>query len=206
MAIFDYELFGRKPSRFSQARRLLLATSQAAGPLWEFRWGDTTTAGSFAVIERVTLKAAQIGAATAEELRFNLKIARTFTAADNTNVASILRNTGSMQQLSSHAPTSLLTDFVESNAATAASGGVMTQDTDAIAIGSMVCLAAASTSLGGPGFPVFDFSPEGYNQFPLIIKKNEGWVINLEVTKGASQGIILDLETQWLEGLPKKTV
>ena len=206
MSIYDYELFGRKPSRFSQARRLLLNTSQSAGPLWEFRWGDTTVTNSFAIIERVTLKAAQIGNATAEELRFNLKIARSFTAADNTNVGSILRNSGNMQQLTTHGPTTLLTDFWETNSATAASGGTYTQDTDPIAIGSMVCLATASTSIGGPGFPVFDFSPEGYNQFPLIIKKNEGWIINLEVTKGASQGIVLDLETQWLEALPKKTV
>lgn len=206
MSIFDYELFGRKPSRFAQARRLLLATSQAAGPLWEFRWGDTTTTGSLCVIERVTLKGIQIANATAEELRFNLKVARAFTTADGTNTASILRNSGSMQQLSTHAPTSLLTDFRETNAATAATGGAYTQDTDAIAIGSFVCLATASTSLGGPSFPIFDFSLEGYNQFPLILKQNEGWIINLEVTKGATQGIVVDLETQWTELLPKYKV
>lgn len=202
MAIYDYELFGRKPSRFSQARRLLLNTSQAAGPLWEFRWGDTTVSGSLAIIERVTLKGVQIANATAEELRFNLKIARSFTAADNTNVNSIVR-AAALQQLSSHAPATLLTDFVETSAATAASGGSYTQDTDAIAIGSFVSLATASTSIGGPGFPILDFSPEGYNQFPLLLKKNEGWIVNLEATKGATQGVVIDLETQWTELLPK---
>lgn len=202
MAIFDFETFGRKPSRFAQARRFVMNTSQAAGVIWEFRWGDTTVAGSQCLVERVTLKGNQIANATAEELRFNLSIARTFTAADGTNTASILRATP-LQQLSTHAPASLLTDFRESSSATAATGGTKTVDTDPIAIGSFVSLATASTSIGGPAFPIFDWSPEGYNQFPLLLKQNEGWVINLEATKGATQGVVLYLETQWVELLPK---
>lgn len=80
---------GYKVDHFRQARRLALAAFQAAGNLWEFRWG--TTAGHICVIERVTLKGAQIANATAEELRFSLYPARSFTVVSSANVASILR-------------------------------------------------------------------------------------------------------------------
>jgi hypothetical protein len=175
-----------------------MATSQAAGPLWEFQWGSST---SVCLVNRVLLKAVQTGTATAEELRFNLKIARAFTAVDSTNTASIKR-AGDMQKMNGDFADSLLTDFRESNSATAAAGGTKTEDTDPIAIGSFVSIANASTSDSGGGYTmVFNFNPSATHDMPLRIEQNEGWIINLEATKGATQGVVLFLETAWSEVL-----
>lgn len=187
---------GYKIYRFRQARRLLLATSQAAGALWGFRWG--TTAGHQCYINRVTLKGTQIAAASAEELRFNLKVARGFTAADSANVASILRS-GDNQKLNGDYGDSVLTAFVESNAAGAASGGTYTQDTDPITLGSYVTTAAAGVQ-GGHSV-IFDYDPIPEDLPALRFEQNEGFVINLEVTKGATQGFVLDLEVEWAEAI-----
>lgn len=193
---------GYKVNHYRQARRLAMASAQAAAPLWEFQWG--TTAGHICFVNRVTLKAAQIANATAEELRFNLTIARSFSAVDTTNTASILRATD-MQQLETPYSASVLTAFRESNSATAASGGTLTQDTDPIAIGSYTSLTTASTTFDGAADIVFDFCPlyEGFQM--LGLRKNEGWVINLEAQKGATTGIILYLETSWSECLKPTT-
>ncbi len=192
--------YGRKTTHFRQARRLVLNTSQAAGPLWEFRWGNT--AGAICLVNRVTLKAVQNANATAEELIFNLKVARTFTAADTTNTASILRS-GDMQKLNGDYADSLLSDFRETSSATAAAGGTKTLDTDSIAQGSFVSIATASTTESGGGYSmVFNFNPLATEEQVLRLEANEGWVISLEATKGATQGVVLVLETSWAEVEP----
>lgn len=187
---------GYKVTHYRQARRLSLASAQAAGPLWEFQWG--TTAGHICFVNRVTLKVVQSANATAEELRFNLTIARAFSAPDTTNTVSILR-TGDMQQLETPYAASVLSAFRESNSATAPAGGTMTQDTDPIAAGSYVTLGTISTTFDGGSDVIFDFCPlqEGYQM--LGLRKNEGWVINLEAQKGATTGVSVHMETAWTE-------
>lgn len=189
---------GYQVNHFRQARRFLLNTSQAAGPIWEFRWGDTS--GSICFINRILVNGVQIANATAEELRFSLKIARSFTAVDGTNTASIKR-TGDMQQLATRYKASLLTDFVESNSATAAAGGTKTLDTDPICNGSYVTLATATTTFDGADDNIIDFNPTAEGINPLRLDANEGWVVSLDVTKGASQGFVLNLEVCWSECL-----
>lgn len=189
---------GYKVNHFRQARRLALATSQAAGPLWEFRWGSSL--GHLCFVNRVTLKAVQIANATAEELRFNLKFARTFTVADTTNVTSILR-ANDLQKLNGDYSDSVLSNFVESNAATAASGGTLTQDTDPLASGNYVTIATASTTFDGASDILFDFCPLQEGSQALRFEQNEGWAINIEATKGATQGFVLIMETSWSEAL-----
>lgn len=188
--------YGKRSTYLRQARRYVMASAQAAGPLWEFRWSNT---GAICLVNRVTLRAVQNGNATAEELRFNLKVARTFTATDDTNTASILRS-GDMQKLNGDQTDSLLGAFRESNAATAAAGGTKTLDTDSIAQGSYVSIATASTteSAGGP-VTVFDFAPASAGEWPLRLEANEGWVISLEADKGATTGVVLIMETGWYE-------
>ena len=192
--------YGRKITHYRQARRLAMASAQAAGALWEFRWGNTV-AGNFCLVNKVSLKAVQIANATAEELRFNLKIARTFTATDDTNTASILRS-GDMQKLNGDYEDSLLTAFRESNSATAASGGTKTLDTDSIAQGSFVSIATASTTESGGGYTmVFNFNPLAGDEQVLRLEQDEGWVISLEAQKGATTGVVLIMETSWSEVL-----
>lgn len=175
-------------------------TSQAAGALWEFQWADTS--GAICLVNRVTLKALQIANATAEELIFNLKVARTFTAADTTNTASILR-ANDLQKMHGDQTNSLLTAFRETSSATAATGGTKTLDTDSIAQGSFVSIATATTTESGGAYTtVFDYAPHVNNEMPLRLEANEGWAINLEVTKGATQGVVLVMETSWTEVRP----
>lgn len=193
---------GFKVNHFRQARRLTLATSQVAGPLWEFQW--KTTAGHICLIKRILLNGVQTGNATAEELQFNLKIARSFTAVDNTNVTSILRS-GDMQQLSTKYGASVLNAFVESSAASAASGGTMTLDTDAICNGSYVTIATATTTFDGADDSIIEFSPFTEAQHFLRLDTNEGFVISLGATKGATQGFILNMEVAWAECLKPTT-
>lgn len=188
---------GYKVTHFRQARRFLMNTSQAAGPIWEFRWGAAV--GNICLVNKVTLKAVQTANATAEELRFNLKVARTFTVVDTTNTASILL-ANDMQKLNGDFADTILSAFRESNSATVASGGAYTLDTDSMAQGSFVTIATASTSETGGGYSmIFNFNPLAAQEQLLRLEKDEGWTINLEVTKGATQGVVLILETSWSE-------
>lgn len=197
----DYKYYGKSVSHFRQARRLALAASQAAGALWEFRW-DPATTGAVCLVNRVMLKAVQIANATAEELRFNLKVARTFTVSDDTNTVSVLR-ANDMQKLNGDHADSLLAAFRESSAATAASGGTKTLDTDSIAQGSFVSILTASTAESGGGYAtVFDFNPLPAGESPLRLEADEGWVISIEADKGATTGVVLVLETGWSEIKP----
>lgn len=189
---------GYKVNHFRQARRLALASAQAAGALWEFRWG--TALGHQCFINRLQLTGLQIGAATAEELRFSVYIARTFTAVDGTNTVSILRS-GDNQKLNGDTSDSVLSGFVESNSATAAAGGTKTLDSDPIGIGSYATLAAASTSVDGADDIILDlnFSNEDYQL--LRLEKDEGFVVTLDAAKGATTGFIVTLEVAWAECL-----
>lgn len=189
---------GYKVNHFRQSRRLLLATSQAAGPLWEFRWG--TALGHICMINRICINGVQTGNATAEELPFNVKIARGFTVIDSANVTSILRS-GNMQKFATRSPASVLSAFVESNAATAASGGTYTQDTDAITNGSYVTIATATTTLDGADDTIIDFNPISEGKHLLRLDVNEGFIVNLGATKSATQGFIVNLEVAWSECL-----
>ena len=200
----DYTSYGRKASHFRQARRLVPAVSQAAGALWEFRWSPTT-AGSICLVNRVALSGLQIAAATAEELRFNLKIARAFTASDDTNTVSIL-TANDMQKLNGDQVNSQLAAFRESNAAAAAAGGTKTLDTDSVAQGSLLSLAVVQTTPFATSLPIFDYSPLADMEPPLRLEGDEGWVISLEVAKGATAGIVLLLETAWTEILPNTLI
>lgn len=189
---------GYKVNHFRQARRLVLASAQAAGQMWEFRWGSTL--GHLCFVERITLKGLQVGNATAEELRFNLKIARGFTAVDGTNTTSVLRAADN-QKLNGDFTDSVLTGFVESNSATAAAGGTYTQDTDALSLGAYATLATASTTVDGSADELFDFNPAREGDQRLRLERDEGWMINLEAAKGATTGFVLYLETAWAECL-----
>lgn len=187
--------FGQKAHHFRQTRRLALASAQAADALWEFRWGVTDT---ICLVNRVILKGAQIGDATAEELRFNLKVARSFTAADDTNTVSIKR-TGDMQKMHGSADDTVLSEFVESNSATGASGGTFTLDTDAIAQGNFISVATNPTSAARGNVVIFDFNSLDAGEHPLRLGENEGWVISLEAQKGATTGVALLMEASWSE-------
>lgn len=196
------EFYGKRASHFRQSRRLVLAVSQAAGALWEFRWADTTQPGSICLVNRITLRAYQNAAATAEDLQFSLKVARTFTATDDTNTASIKR-TGDNQKLNGDHSDTLLTEFRESNSATAAAGGTKTLDTDSLVNGIFVSIAAASTSESGGGLTtVFDFNPSLAEEQDLRLEANEGWVISLDQAKGATAGVVLLMDTSWSEIVP----
>lgn len=201
----DFSQYGRKFSHFRQARRYAMANTQEAGALWEFRWDPVTNTDAVCLVNRVKLSAIQIAAATAEELRFNLKVARAFTATDDTNTASILRSSD-MQKLNGDSFDSQLAGFRESNSATAATGGTKTLDTDSIAQGSLLSLAAVQTTPSAAQLVVFDYAPLLDNEQPLRLEADEGWVISLEVAKGASTGIVLIMETAWTEVLATNNV
>lgn len=187
---------GYKVAHFQQARRLSLASAQAAGSLWEFRWG--TTAGHICFVKRVLLTGVQSAAATAEELRFSLKVVRTFTAIDNTNVASILRTLDN-QKINGDYGDSVLSAFVESNSATAASGGTFTADSDPICNGQYYTIAGAAPTIDGSDDVIIDFDPLSRQDIPLRLEKDEGFVITLDAAKGATTGFAVSLEVAWAE-------
>lgn len=189
---------GYKVNHLRQARRLVLGSAQGAGPLWEFRWGST--AGHLCFINRILLTGTQTANATAEELRFSIKVARGFTAVDPTNTTSILR-AGKNQRLNGDGAASVLTAFVESNSATAPTGGTYTLDTDPIAIGSYVTLLNASTANDGADDIVIDFNPVAEDYQLLRLEQDEGFVVSLDAAKGASQGYTAFLEVAWAECL-----
>lgn len=189
---------GYKVNHFRQARRLLLATSQGAGALWEFRWGSTL--GHQCVINRIVLTGIQNAAATAEELRFSVYVARAFTVIDATNTASILRS-GDNQKINGDSADSVLSGFVESNSATAPAGGTKTLDSDPISTGAYYTLAAATTTIDGSDDIIIDLNFASEDSESLRLEKDEGLVITLDAAKSASQGFALNLELSWTECL-----
>jgi hypothetical protein len=197
VAINRYPL-GYKISRFRQARRFLLNSTQQ-GNLWAFQWNPT--GGHQCVIERILLSGIQTAAAaTAEELRFSLHVARGFTVADNVGATSILRS-GDNQKMSGDSADSVLTSFKENSNSGGLIGGNYTFDTDAIALGSYVTIAVANTASNTPISTIFDFNPLKDDGTLLRLEAPEGWVVAIDAAKGATQGFALFLEVAWAECL-----
>lgn len=195
-----WDPLGYKVAHFRQGRRLVLGSGQAAGPLWEFRWGSAL---AICFVTRVTLKGIQNGtAATPGELRYNLTRALTFTAADPTNTASILRS-GNMQKLNTAFASSLLSEFRESNSATAPTAGTYTQDTDPIALGSYSTVA--TPTVDGSSDTIFDFQYISDGDQPLRLNKNEGFIVNLEAALAGQSNFIQYLEVCWVEATKPTT-
>jgi hypothetical protein len=188
-----WDPLGYKVAHFRQSRRLVLANSQAAGPLWEFRWGSSL---GLCYVTRVTLKGFQIGNMAAQELGFNLTAARSFTLADATNTASILR-TLNKQKLNTASSVSILSEFRETNSATAAAGGTYTQDTDPMAIGAYSTVA--TPTIDGSSDVLFDFKPAEEADQLLRLNANEGFLVNSSIAAPASTAFVLYLEVAWAE-------
>jgi hypothetical protein len=189
-----WDPLGYKVAHFRQSRRLALQNSQAAGVLWQFRWGNSS--GAKCYVSRVILKAVQTGNMTAQELRFNMTVARSYSVSDTTNVASILR-AGDNQKLNKAFVASLLTDFKESNAASAASGGTYTQDTDSMALGSYSTVA--TPTIDGGVDEMFEFTPSLDGDQTLRLQANEGFMINLEAALSGTAAFVCYLEVCWVE-------
>lgn len=187
---------GYKRASFRQARRFVTNASQAAGALWEFRWGTTT--GAICQINRIEVEGLQTGNDNSAEVRVSCFVARTFTATDDTNTASILRSADN-QKINGDYVDSVLTAFRESNSATAAAGGTKTQDTDPFATGSYIVLATATTANDGSQDVIIDYNPIAQGVEPIRLEQNEGIIVTLDAAKGGTNAFNLYLTIDWLE-------
>lgn len=191
-----WDPLGYKTYHYRQARKYVMPNSQAAGPIWEFRWSSSL---GLCFVTRVTVKAIQTGTVTAgSELRFDLTVARGFTLADPTNTVSILRATNN-QKINTAYGASILGEFREANSATAAAGGTYTLDSDPIAIGSYSTVT--NPTIDGGVDEMFNYQPYADGDQVLRFNKNEGFIINSQVAAQAANSFTLYLEVNWVEAI-----
>lgn len=160
----------------------------ANGPVWSFEW---TNAAKAAVIHRVIVDLAVTTAyGTAQPTSYGLYFARSFTAADTTGVAVTLTTNNGKHR----------TSF-----ATMLAAAICIGDTDVITAGTRTLDAQplrvarfASTALATTGSREFIFGGSDDRE-PLVIKAQEGLVLNNLVLMGATGVVTLDVTLEWSE-------
>lgn len=153
---------------------LIAAGAGANAPIASFRWGNTS--GAVAVVRKVILSAAVNGTAfSAGVASFNLTAARAFTASDSGGTAATLTTNNGKR--STNDPTTLLTDFRVANTG-AVSAGTRTLD----AQGLVSVMGNPGTATTGQILPPTDLiALIESNDFPPVLKQNEGLIIQANV-------------------------
>lgn len=166
-----------------------LTTVAADGPVWSCRWTNQVLA---AVIHRVVVQWATITAfAAAQAVSHGLYFARSFTAADSGGAAATLTtNNGKMQTSMS---TTAMTDI------RMASTGAITPGTRTLDAQPLMITTGASTGIGTVSLGADYFFGGSDDFMPVILRQNEGLVLNNLILMGATGVINLYVGMQWSE-------
>jgi len=175
------------------ARNVPLVVTQAAnGSLFSFRWGSST---HLAIIQYIRLSCLQTAAATATIFpRFEVFVARTFTASDTAGTALTL-TTNSFKKRTSHATTAV-TDMRHSALAAGLTAGTRTLDADPqLVLQTQQTITTPNTVL----FTVSQDMTDGVDH-PIVLAQNEGLIVRGPTTVfGAAGTADLLVELAWVE-------
>jgi hypothetical protein len=172
----------------------LLAAQAVNGTLFSFRWADATR---FCVLHKVRLAVLQTGAATATIMpRFQVFIARGFTASDSAGTAVVLTG-NNMKKRTAGMGTTLITDIRKSSAAAGLTVGTRVLDSDA------VLELPTNQTITTPNNLLYerhlDFDGDG-GLHPFVLAANEGFIVRGPTTAfGAAGTADLVVEAAWSE-------
>lgn len=171
----------------------LVASQGANNAIGSFRWGDSTR---FCVIKKIRLACLQTTAATATIFpRFQVFVARTFTASDSAGTALTL--TGNSFKKRTNMGTTLITDIRVSAVAGGLTGGTKTLDADPI-----IDMSTQQT-ITTPNAIRYDAELDigaGDGNCPVILAQNEGIIVRGPTTAfGVAGTADLVWDMSWAE-------
>lgn len=169
------------------------AATATAGHIFAFRWGDAT---KLAVITLLRVKMATItGFTAAQEVGFDLLVARGYSASHTSGTAIAPGGAGGLKKRASYAA-SALTD-ARIGAAAALTAGTHTLDAQPMLTDSYADLAAAATVQKGSVNTLWNLdSAQGH---PLVLANNEGIVVRNLIALGAAGTVRLTVDMGWYE-------
>jgi hypothetical protein len=175
IATFHYPIIARGSYAFDVATGTMAAGLAGGSPIFSFRWGDNS--GKLALLRRVAVSMMSLGTGfTAGVGRFDLMVARAFTASDTGGNAVTLTTNNAKKRTSF--PTTLLTSARISSTGTL-SAGTRTLDTNALA-SIMFGIDTTINKVFQPTASIYE--PKlGDNMWPLICSQDEGFVIQATV-------------------------
>lgn len=187
-----------KPDEMSGAYSLSAATGAmtviaAAGPIFSFRYAAGL--GQLCVVKRVSITATVTTGFTAgQQIGYGLFMARNFLASD-TGGTALAPFTGANQKFrTSGMNSSGVTDC------RIATTGVLTAGTrtlDSQALG--LVHAYALTATAGTIIQNYQFNLYNFNDYPIILQNNEGFVIANQILQGAGGLITAVINVEWFE-------
>lgn len=180
------------------ATTIPLAVTQAAnGSLFSFRWGDATR---FCVLYYIRLEESMTSAtATAAIIdeRYQVFIARSFTASDSVGTAITL--TGNNMKKRTNMGTTLVTDIRVSAVAAGLTVGTRTLDANPIMeLQTMVLAAIPTANFVMPYSKLLDM--RNGDESPIVLAQNEGFIVRGPTTVfGAAGTANLIVDIAWAE-------
>lgn len=171
----------------------LLSGTIAAGlsansPVWSLRWSPANTT-LVALVRHIQISIGDLAGFTAGFGAFNLFVARGFTASDTGgNAGTFSGNTG---KLRTRFGTTVMSDMRIAGTA-ALSAGTRTLDSD-----PLKTLSTSFTATAGNPIPPFDLWRPMPGEWPLVLAKDEGLVI--QATAPATGTWQLGVNVKWDE-------
>jgi hypothetical protein len=173
--------------------RIASTAAQAANSrILELR---NTSATNLIVLTRLSLRALQTAAGTAQENSLDCFRVTGFTAVDTTNtvtpVSSVKRTS-----MAAYPGGAAIRHLTLSGAAAGMTGGTLTKDTQAFAtLPYNVAAAIATTTIWGP----LDCLDDVNGTHPFVFAQNEGFIVENRVLNVTSYGITWYLDVSWAE-------
>ena len=155
------------------------------------------TGTNLLVPTRLTMRAMQITAGTAQENSLDVYKATSFTATDTTNMSSILAS--SKRTLNMTAPSlggGKLNIVTPTGVAAGMTGGTMAMDAAPFATFPFMVAAAATTNAVWGPFDTFD---DVNGTHPFVLSPNEGLVVVNRALNVTSYGMAWYLDISWAE-------
>jgi hypothetical protein len=166
-----------------------LTTVAANGPVWSCRWTSTTHVAVVFGFSYSAITTTAFG--TAQDLAYGLYFARSFTAADTGGLAAVLTtNNGKHDTLH---PTMLMSDIRIGDADVITAG---TRTLDAQPLRAAAGYGAAALATITQNSWVFGITDSTH---PLILRAEEGLVLNNLILMGASGVVKLRVTLEWTE-------
>lgn len=173
--------------------RINSAAAQAANSrLLEIRNSGT----NLIIPTRITMRAIQTAAGTAQENSIDCYKCTSFTVVDTVNTVTPVSSVKKTSGMSAFPGNAQVRHLTLAGAAAGMTGGTLTKDTQAFAtLPYNVAAAINTTTIWGPVEAV----PRSLDEHPFVFAQNEGFIIENRVLNVTSYGITWYLDVAWAE-------
>jgi hypothetical protein len=178
---------------YSFAVRIASTAAQAANSrLLEIRNSGT----NLIIPTRITMRAIQTAAGTAQENSIDCYKCTSFTVVDTTNTVTPTTSVKKTSGMSAFPGNAQVRHLTLAGAAAGMTGGTLTKDTQAFAtLPYNVAAAINTTTIWGP----LEAAPRSLDEHPFVFAQNEGFIIENRVLNVTSYGITWYLDVAWAE-------